>query len=261
MKNPNLMTPNTRQSGRGVAAISFSEKIWQFIRFCVVTGMVFVVSFFALNFNAYRQIFTGLFNPEVQAKAQETLENATGSNPKANNDAFLLPQLPDKKEEHQSFPWLDYPIAPTDNRIVIPKLGKSIPIVEMGTDQIQGENWNDLEKQIQAGLQNGVVHYPGTAKPGQYGNVFITGHSSYYPWDPGKYKDVFATLNKLEVGDRYIVYYNQTEYTYQIYDKKEVKPSNVDVLSQPVDQKISTLMTCTPVGTALRRLIITAKQV
>ncbi len=254
------MTTNQRQIGRGVEGISISEKIWQFVRFTVVTGMVFVVSFFALNFTAYKQIFTGILDPQVQAKAQETLEVASEGG-KALDSSALLPVLPDKKEERKSYAWLNFPITPTDNRLVVPKLGKSIPIVETGDSQIQGENWGQLEKQIQSGLQQGVVHYPGTAKPGEYGNVFITGHSSYYPWDPGQYKDVFATLSKLEVGDRYYVYYNQKQYSYEVTSKKEVKPSNVDVLSQPKDEKISTLMTCTPVGTALRRLIITAKEV
>ncbi len=254
------MTNFQRQKHGGVPEISLVEKFWQFIRFTVVTGMVFVVSFFALNFNAYRQIFTGVFNPEVQAKTQETLEFANESG-KGVDASDLLPVLPDKKEERKSFAWLNFSIAPTDNRLVIPKLGKSIPIVDTGAEQIQGENWAQLEKQIQSALQTGVVHYPGTAKPGQYGNVFITGHSSYYPWDPGQYKDVFATLSKLEVGDRYYVYYKQTQFAYEVTEKKEVKPSNVEVLKQPIDEKISTLMTCSPVGTTLRRLIITAKEV
>jgi LPXTG-site transpeptidase (sortase) family protein len=254
------MTTSPSKNSRGVERVSISEKIWEFIRFTVVTGMVFVVSFFALNFTAYKQILTGIFNPEVQAKAQETLEVANEGG-KATSSSSLLPVLPDKKEEHKSFAWLNFPIAPTDNRLVVPKLGKSIPIVETGDAQIQGADWGQLEKQIQSGLQKGVVHYPGTAKPGEFGNVFITGHSSYYPWDPGQYKDVFATLSKLEVGDMYYVYYNQKQYSYEVTSKMEVKPSNVDVLSQPKDEKISTLMTCTPVGTALRRLIITAKEV
>jgi len=254
------MTISRKQTSGGAERISIVEKIWQFIRFTVVTGMVFVVSFFVLNFDAYRQIFTGMLNPEVQAKAQETLETA-GEGGKSVDSNLLLPVLPDKKEERKSYAWLNFPITPTDNRLVIPKLGKSIPIVDTGESQIQGENWSMLEKQIQSALQGGVVHYPGTAKPGQFGNVFITGHSSYYPWDPGQYKDVFATLSQLEVGDRYYVYYKQTQYSYEVTSKKEVKPSNVDVLSQPKDEKISTLMTCSPVGTTLRRLIITAKEV
>ncbi len=247
--------------GLEIEKVTFGDKIWQFIRFAVVTGIIFSVSFFTLNFSAYRQIFSGVFNPEAQAKAQEVLSGATGEGTKQINPALLLQVLPDKKDVKKTFQWVDMPIAPTDNRLVIPKLGKSIPLVTMSTENIQGENWSELEKQIQSGLRDGVVHYPGTAKPGQYGNVFLTGHSSYYPWDPGQFKDVFATLSQMEVGDRYYVYYNQKKYAYQIDNKYEVLPSNVDVLYQPTDKKISTLMTCTPVGTTLRRLIITGVQV
>ncbi len=252
-----MSTSKDKIVGMNVQKISFSERIWQFIRFTVVTGMIFVVSFATLNFSAYKQIFEGVINPDAQARAQEILEDAAGE---GLGEGFL-PVLPDKKQVHKSFAWIDMPITPTDNRLVIPKLGKSVPLVNMGTEHIEGENWNELEKQIQESLRDGIVHYPGTAKPGQYGNVFMTGHSSYYPWDSGKFKDVFATLNKLEVGDRYYVYYGQIKYTYKVVDKKEVQPSNVDVLYQPNDKKVSTLMTCTPVGTTLRRLIITAEQI
>jgi LPXTG-site transpeptidase (sortase) family protein len=246
--------------GGDIDKFSFSEKIWQFIRFCVVTGMIFSVSFLALNFSAYKEIFSGVLNPDEQVKAQEVLENAAGAGDKSAS-LMALSVLPTEKNKRKSFDWVDIQIAPTDNRLVIPKLGKSVPLVDMGAENIEGENWNDLEKQIQEGLKDGVVHYPGTAKPGQYGNVFMTGHSSYYPWDPGKFKDVFATLSKLEVGDRYYVYYNQKKFTYEVTEKKEVQPSNVDVLKQPDNEKISTLMTCTPVGTALRRLIIKGIQI
>lgn len=240
---------------------SLSERIWQFIRFCVVTGLIFSISFFVLNFGAYQEIFSGIVNPDARAMAKEVLQDAAGEGAKTVDPADLLPILPDKKDERKSFSWIETQIVPTDNRLVIPKLGKSVPIVEMSIENIQGENWNELEKDIQEGLREGIVHYPGTAKPGQYGNVFLTGHSSYYPWDPGKFKDVFATLGQLEVGDRYYVYYNQKQFAYEVTDKKEVQPNNVDVLQQPADKRVSTLMTCTPVGTTLRRLIITSKQV
>lgn len=240
---------------------SFSEKIWQFIRFSVVTGLIFSVSFFSLNYSAYRAIFAGVFNPEATARAQEILEESVGEGSSFADQSLLLPVLPDKKEVRKKFDWINIPIAPTDNRLVIPKLGKSVPLVDMSIENIQGENWKELEDQIQEGLLGGVVHYPGTAKPGQFGNVFMTGHSSYYPWVKSDYKDVFATLGQLDVGDRYYVYYDQQKYTYEITDKYEVNPDDVGVLSQPKDKKISTLMTCTPVGTTLRRLIIRAVQV
>lgn len=251
---------NENERGVRTAKIALSDKVWQFVRFTVVTGMIFSIAFFSINFNAYKTILSSAFNPEAQAQAEKVLNEATGTTT-TTNASELLPVLPDKIESRKTFSWVDFPIAPTDDRIIIPKLGKSVPLVDMTTEHIEGENWVDLEDQIQNGLQEGVVHYPGTAKPGQYGNVFITGHSSYYPWDPGQFKDVFALLGQLDIGDEFIVYYSQIQYTYRIYDKFEVQPSNVEVLAQPKDKKEATLMTCTPVGTALRRLIIKAEQV
>lgn len=155
---------------------------------------------------------------------------------------------------------LTIPVYPPDNRIVIPKIGQNIPIQEVAPDNLISEDWQALEDDIQKGLQKGVVHYPGTAVPGQIGNVFITGHSSYYVWAPGEYKDTFALLHNLEVGDTIIIYYNENKYTYVIEERKVVKPSQVDVLKQSDDKRL-TLMTCTPIGTALNRLILVAKQV
>jgi len=237
----------------------WTEKVWEWIRFTVVTGMIFVVAFVALNAQAYRQIATNILNPEAQASTQRVLEKVVDRNPK--NQNHLLATAPGEKEARKKFDHIDLPIAPTDNRIIIPKIGKNAPLVEMSTEHIEGENWHELENQIQDGLRNGVVHYPGTAKPGQFGNVFLTGHSSYYPWDNGKYKDIFALLGQLEIGEEFYIYYDQKRYVYRIQSKEEVQPDNVSVLSQPKDRRIATLMTCTPVGTTLRRLIITAEQV
>jgi len=240
---------------------SLYEKFWQFIRFTVVTGMIFIVSFVAINFDAYSTIFASMVNPEAQAKAEEVLTAAAGEAAPTLNPADLLPTLANKKETRREFEWYNFPVVPTDNRIVIPKIGKSVPLVTMSTESLEGENWSELEKQIQGALQDGVVHYPGTAKPGQFGNVFVTGHSSFYPWAPGEFKDVFALLGQLDVGDRFYIYYDQIKYTYQINEKFEVQPSAVEVLAQPKNKKIVTLMTCTPVGTTLRRLIIKAEQI
>ncbi|MBN2307151.1 sortase [Candidatus Peregrinibacteria bacterium] len=237
--------------------VTVGDKIWQMIRFFVVTGLIFAVSFFALNYQAYTSILANVLKSETQVEAQRVL---TASSAKVDPD-LLLPVIDGEAEIQKHYVWYDFPVVPTDNRLVIPKLGKSVPIVNMSAEHIEGENWAELEKQIQSGLQQGVVHYPGTAAPGQVGNVFITGHSSYYPWDPGQFKDVFAVLGQLEIGDEYYVYYDQKKYTYKVREKFEVQPDNVNVLQQPHDKKVSTLMTCTPVGTTLRRLIIRADDI
>ena len=240
--------------------VTLGDRFWQFIRFAVVTGMIFAISFFALNFQAYRSILSDVISSDAYVEAQEVLEASSSSTVNIDPD-LLLPVVEGEKETQKSYAWLDFPVVPTDNRLVIPRLGKSVPLVDMSSENIQGENWAELEKQIQSGLQQGVVHYPGTAKPGQVGNVFITGHSSYYPWAPGQFKDVFAVLGQLEIGDVYYVYYDQQKYTYKVREKFEVNPDNVNVLQQPHDKKVSTLMTCTPVGTTLRRLIIRADDI
>src|SRR6185295_7493536 len=152
-------------------------------------------------------------------------------------------------------------VMPPDNRLIIPKLGKNIPIIDhVGMNALLAENWKELEASIQGGLHDGVVHYPGTGDPGEPGNVFITGHSSYYPWDDGKYKNVFALLGNLEVGDSYSVIWQGNEYRYKIIERKIVKPEDTSVLNQPPDKEIATLMTCWPVGTTASRLIYIAER-
>lgn len=135
-----------------------------------------------------------------------------------------------------------------DNRLVIPKIKVDAPII-----------WNVPEDQITQKLEKGVVHYQGTALPGQAGNVFITGHSSYYIWAPGDYKDVFALLNELSAGDQITVRYKGAQFNYVVTDSVTVDPSDMKVLEQGNDEVLS-LMTCVPVGTNLRRLIVTAKR-
>jgi len=245
--------------GASFEEITLGERIWQFIRFTVVTGMIFAVSFMVMNFQAYKSILVSVLNPEVQAQAEQVLTDSSAG--AVRESLTVAPVLPTKREEKRAFTFVDFPVAPTDNRIVIPKIGKSVPLIDMSTEYISGELWSGLETQIQDGLRKGVVHYPGTAKPGQYGNVFMTGHSSYYPWDDGKFKDVFALLGRLEQGDEFMVYYDQIKYVYKVTGKREVQPDEVNVLEQPQDMKVATLMTCTPVGTTLRRLIIQAEQV
>ncbi len=147
-----------------------------------------------------------------------------------------------------------------ENRISIPSLDVNAPMIDpsLGLDALQAQDWNELEDQIRESLLQGVVHYPGTADPGKKGNFFLTGHSSNVFWEQSDYNTVFARLPKIEIGAEIVVTKNQREYTYVVTDKKEVSPKNVSVLAQGNDYEM-TLMTCTPVGTTLRRLIVTAK--
>ncbi|MFH0905626.1 MAG: class D sortase [bacterium] len=142
-------------------------------------------------------------------------------------------------------------IAQADT-IIIPKINVDAPIIYPESR----DNSAILDT-----IQNGVAHYAGTAMPGRLGNVFLTGHSSYYWWSGGKYNQVFGLLHQVESGDLVYIYYQGKKFIYKVTDAFVVLPNQVDVLEQPQDKALLTLMTCTPIGTNLRRLIVRAELV
>ncbi|EKD56307.1 MAG: sortase family protein [uncultured bacterium] len=138
-----------------------------------------------------------------------------------------------------------------NNYLIIPKIPVKAPII-----------WNVAPDQdlMLKRLQDGLVHYNGTALPdGESGNIFVSGHSSYYWWDKGNYKTIFANLDKLNNGDEIALAYNDKVYVYKVIDKVVVKPEQVEVLDQ-TDKPILSLMTCVPLGTNLKRLIVKAER-
>jgi len=137
-----------------------------------------------------------------------------------------------------------------DNHLYIPKIEVVSPII-----------WQVPEDQMVGKLREGVVHYKNTALPGtEGGNVFITGHSSYYSFDPGKFKTIFALLDRLEKGDSIYITYQNKKYEYRVFDKINVSPKDTSVL-YPSGKTMVSLMTCVPVGTTWRRIIVKAEQV
>ena len=139
--------------------------------------------------------------------------------------------------------------------LVIPKINVNVPVV--------WDTQPDHNSQMSA-MENGVAYFgiPGAnSKPGQIGNTVISGHSSNDFIDGGSYKFVFALLDRLKEGDVFYVNYNGIRYTYNVKKTEVVKPTDVGALVYPTDKPIVTLITCTPLGTALNRLLITAEQV
>lgn len=229
------------------------------IRFGGTFAGIFAALFLALNYQSFGSILSEKLNPLQQA--HEELSRQTALDGTLREKIMRSPSLAVAGENEEGMAGHLPEVGPPENRIIIPKLGINVPLVTPSYKSLLSEDWERVETDIQEALRMGVVHYPGTARPGQAGNFFVTGHSSYYPWDSGRYKSIFAKLGRLEVGDEYFVYYGGDKFRYVVSDKKEVKPANVDVLDQPLNRRMATLMTCTPVGTTLRRLILTAQEV
>lgn len=142
-----------------------------------------------------------------------------------------------------------------DPKLIIPKINVDVPVV-YGAGYDQASQLNAMKK--------GVAHFsiPGAnSVPGEIGNTVISGHSSNDLFDPGDYKFIFAQLEKMKKGDSIYVNYESKRYTYTITKMEVVLPSQVNKLTYPTDQPVLTLITCTPLGTAQKRLLVTAQQV
>ncbi|PID70509.1 hypothetical protein CSB37_02365 [bacterium DOLZORAL124_38_8] len=227
--------------------------LWKELAILATTSLsIWGISHVGLNFSAYAQI------AEFKTK-QLTANLFTKPTPKPVKimKKVGVKRATIKKTPESVFTSVigDLKVYPSDNRIVLPRIGKNVPLVEVEAKK----NWHALETNIQKGLQNGVVVHPISHHPGNFGNFFLTGHSSYYKWDPGRYKDVFALLHELKEGDTVDVYWSGKKYTYKLDESRVIPPTEVSVLDQPTDQKIITLMTCTPIGTNTNRLIWTGK--
>ena len=131
------------------------------------------------------------------------------------------------------------PPTPTGEAIAIleiPRLGVERAVVE-------GVGVPDLKK--------GPGHYPGTAAPGQPGNVGIAGHRTTYGAP-------FNRIDELGPNDPIYVVTRQGQFRYEVIEKKIVSPKDVSVLDATPDNRL-TLTTCTPKYSAAQRLIVVAR--
>jgi len=102
-------------------------------------------------------------------------------------------------------------------------------------------------------LKRAVGHVPGTALPGQPGNVGIAAHRDTF----------FRNLRGVRMGDTIRMVTSTGTYEYKVQSLKIVRPVNVEVLD-PTPEPALTLVTCYPfnyVGSAPKRFIVRAKQI
>lgn len=145
------------------------------------------------------------------------------------------------------------PTVSPEPKLIIPKINVDVPV-----------DWDaavDHDSQM-AAMTNGVAYFNITGvRPGQIGNIPISGHSSNDFFEQGKYKFIFAKLDHLTTGDTIYLNYEGTRYTYSVTRTQVVPPTNVAALTEPTDKPLLTLITCTPLGTSTNRLLVTAEQV
>jgi len=102
-------------------------------------------------------------------------------------------------------------------------------------------------------LRRAVGHIPGTALPGEAGNVGLAGHRDTF----------FRPLKDLRIKDEIRFSTPRGNFQYEVESLRVVEPDNVGVLASSGDS-VLTLVTCYPfyyVGPAPKRWIVRARQV
>lgn len=125
------------------------------------------------------------------------------------------------------------PAANAPTRLIIPKINVDAPVVN-------GVNWEDLKK--------GVGHLPGSANPGERGNLYLAAHNDIFG-------EIFRDLEKLEVGDEYFVYAGEQKFRYVVTEKQIIEPTEVEVML-PTTEPVATLQTCYPYLVDTHRIVV-----
>lgn len=117
----------------------------------------------------------------------------------------------------------------------IEKIDLTLPILEDATKQ---------------NLNIGPCRILETKKPGEVGNYAIAGHRSY------TYGKQFNRLDEIELEDKIQVISKGKNYIYTVNNKFIVNPEDIWVLEGNDNDKMITLITCTPIKVGTHRLII-----
>jgi sortase A len=154
----------------------------------------------------------------------------TGSGPEADQSLWSEGRIARYRES------LGLAFAPPLATLRIPRIGLEVPVLA-GVDELS--------------LNRAVGHIPGTAAPGEPGNVAIAGHRDGF----------FRGLKDLQVGDRIELEARGESQLYAVETLQVVDPGAVHVLD-PTPAPALTLVTCYPfyfIGKAPQRYIVRAQ--
>lgn len=128
----------------------------------------------------------------------------------------------------------------------------SIPKLKIESEKVKVDS-NDLSESL--------AHLPGSALPGDKGNVFISGHSALSALFSLK-TVAFASLPNLKKGDEIAINAGGVNYRYEIIETKIVDPTNTSVINPPDKTgRYISLMTCFPPGLNFKRMIVLGKMI
>ncbi len=166
----------------------------------------------------------------TSAPAVATAPPASSPGTAGTTPVFTLPALP--LPDRPPKDWY----APTPEvvlgRLQIPKLGVDQP----------------LQRGITlTAVNRGPGWWPGTAMPGQLGNVVVAGHRTTF-------SKPFNRLDELVPGDKVLFVMPEATYTYEVRGLIVVTPEHIGIAAQSYAHT-ATLFACHPKGSAAQRIV------
>ena len=216
--------------------------------------IIFIISFLVFNGAAFFDLVGYKINKLTEAIREELIRTPSFL-VDFSSSSEILPPISNIISGGLIRPIINLPSIPIEaedsNILEMPQFGIKAPILQVGTID---------SKIIYKKLKQGVVLYPTSDIPGN-GYSIIIGHSSQYPWSPGKYKSVFSLLNQLEQGDKIYVFWNQKPLVFEVRDKKIFLPwpkgtESTETIFPPSDEITLILQSCWPVGIASKRVAV-----
>jgi len=177
----------------------------------IIIGIVFISAF------GYQFVKTEMLQQSALSEAEDQIEKAQAS---------AAEKSPASLDE------FEMDTGEAAGTLEIPKLGKTLPIVE-GTDP------DDLDK--------GVGHLKNSVWPGQDEQILLSGHRD----------TVFRDFDQIEIGDEFVVNMPYGEYTYEIKETEIVPEDDTSVIGE-MGEEVLVVTTCYPfhfVGAAPDRFV------
>lgn len=133
--------------------------------------------------------------------------------------------------------------APDDAHAPVPAVVHgSLALPSLGVDQPLHEGVT------LTAINRGPSHWPGTAMPGQVGNVVVAGHRTTYT-------QPFNDLDLLQPGDPLVfTLADGARHTYELTSTEIVAPDAMHILDQ-TRERTATLFACHPKGSAAQRIV------
>lgn len=191
-----------------------------------------------LLFVAYELWFTNFYTQAQQNKLSDQIEQQWQAEPPP-----PTPHVASSREPTTKTTVPEGPAGSPYAIIWIPKFGGDYHFVV-----VNGVERSDLAK--------GPGHYPGTASPGQVGNLVISGHRTTH-------SHPFRNVDQLKAGDAMVIETGDAWYTYRVDSEESVLPTDMAVIlpvprhpdAEPT-QALITLTTCDPPFRSTHRLIV-----